>query len=379
MELRTHSSIRDFGETAWRRLLPPDAPPFVAFEWLDALEQTGCVTPERGWMPAHLSLWSDGERIGGAPAYIKGNSEGEFVFDHAWARFAHGRLRLEYYPKLLIAVPFTPATGPRLLVAPGADPERAASGFAAGVRQLCEQLGLSSAHVLFPSGEQAAALERCALVRRAGIQYHWGNPGYASFDEFLARFGSKRRHQIRRERRLLVDTRIEHLTGSELTEEVLEHMYEFHCSTVHKYFWGRQYLSRAFFERVFETMPEKLHVVFARDATSGRPIAGALNLLGATALYGRYWGAREERPYLHFNVCYYEGIEECIRRGLGVFEPGAGGEHKLVRGFLPTVTHSLHHLADARLDAAIRDFTLREREAIEEHVASFGACRPLLA
>jgi uncharacterized protein len=372
MELRTHPSIRDLGERAWRGLLPADAPPASSFEWLDALERTGCVRPERGWMPAHLSLWDDGALVGAAAAYIKGNSEGEFVFDHGWARFAQDRLGIDYYPKLLVAVPFTPASGPRLLVAAGAERERVAQAFVAGLGQLCQKLELSSAHLLFPSSEEGDLLANHGLVRRYGLQYHWHNLGYAGFDDFIGYFSSKRRNQIRRERGALDRSgiRIEHLTGSELSPEVVDSMYEFYCSTVHKYYWGRQYLSRSFFEQVFASMPERLHVVLARDAGSRRPIAGALNLLGSRALYGRYWGACEERPMLHFNVCYYEGIEACIRRGLSLFEPGAGGEHKVARGFVPTLTHSLHHLSDPRLELVVRDFVERERQALREHVSS---------
>jgi uncharacterized protein len=372
MELRTHSSIRDFGETAWRKLLPPDAPPASSFEWLDALERTGCVRPERGWMPAHISLWDSGALIGGAAAYIKGNSEGEFVFDHGWARFAEQRLAIDYYPKLLVAVPFTPASGPRFLVAPDADRERVAAGFVAGLAGLCQQLELSSAHVLFPSSAEADLLERHGLLRRSGLQYHWHNRGYSSFDDYVSGFSSKRRNQIRRERRELHKRgiRVEHLTGGELSPGVLDSVFEFYCSTVHKYYWGRQYLTRAFFEEIFGSMPGRLHVVLAREAGSGRALAGAFNLLGSSALYGRYWGAREELRMLHFNLCYYEGIDACIRRGLELFEPGAGGEHKLARGFVPTLTHSLHHLADPRLELVVRDFVMRERSALDEHVSS---------
>jgi predicted N-acyltransferase len=370
MELRTHSSIRDFGESAWRGLLPERAPPFLSFEWLDALERTGCVVPERGWMPMHLSLWDDGELVGGAPAYVKGNSEGEFVFDHGWARFCEGRLGRGYYPKLIVAVPFTPATGPRVLVARGGARAARLHAFCAGIARLCEELELSSAHVLFPPEEEASELEACGLVRRAGLQFHWTNPGYSSFEDYLAAFSSKRRNQIRRERRELArqGTVIRHLTGSDLASDMVDVVFDFYRSTVNKYYWGRQYLRRSFFEEIFASMAESLHVVLALDGATRRPIAAAFNLLGRDALYGRYWGAREDRSCLHFNVCYYEGIEECIRRGLSLFEPGAGGEHKLARGFSPTVTHSVHHLVDPSLDLAVRDFCGREREALIEHV-----------
>jgi uncharacterized protein len=375
LELVTHARIAEIGAAEWDRLAGPEAPPFLSFSWLDALERTGCVTPERGWMPLHLSLRCEGRLVAVAPAYVKGNSEGEFVFDHAWARFARQALRADYYPKLVLGVPFTPATGPRLLVDPAADEKLVVAGFAEGLERLCERLKLSSAHVLFPSPEQAGALERAGLALRHGIQFHWHNPGYATFDDFLSRFDSKHRNAIRRERREMMDAGIEirTLTGGDLSSPIADLVYEFYVSTVNKYFWGRQYLNRAFFEEVLGSMPGALHVVVAREGAGGKPLGGAFNLLGPRALYGRYWGAREERRFLHFNVCFYHAIEDAIARGLAVFEPGAGGEHKLARGFEPTVTYSAHHLADAELDAAVRDFLDRERTAIKQHVAEARA------
>ena len=370
LALETHAAIGEIGEQEWNRLAGPDAPPFLSFGWLDALERTGCVEPKRGWMPLHLSLRSAGRLIAVAPAYVKGNSEGEFVFDHAWARFARTALGADYYPKLVLGVPFTPATGPRILIDPEADPALVMQALSEGVSRVCGRLGISGAHVLFASAEQASELERAGLALRHGLQFHWHNPGYADFDAFLARFDSKRRNVIRRERREMVDAgiEIETLGGDDLTSEVADLVYEFYVSTVNKYFWGRQYLNRAFFEEVFQRMPDALHVVIARERSSRNPLAGAFNLLGPHALYGRYWGAREERRFLHFNVCFYHAIEDAIRRGLTVFEPGAGGEHKLARGFEPTITYSAHQLLDPRLDAAIRDFLARERVAISEHV-----------
>ncbi len=372
LELRTHESIGEIAESDWTAVAGPGAPPFVAWRFLDVLEKTGCVRPARGWLPCHLSL-RDGETlVAVAPAYIKGNSEGEFVFDQGWARFAIERLALDYYPKLIVAVPFTPANGPRLMVRPGADRERVLHAFAGGLPEVVAKLGVSSAHVLFPREDEAVALAKAGLVERHGLQYHWRNPGYASFDEFLARFDSKHRNQIKRERRgvrddgLLVET----LGPGELGTESVDLLYELYLSTVNKYFWGRQYLNRAFFEEACARLPELLHVVVARDRSSRRAIAGAFNLIGGGALYGRYWGAREERRYLHFEVCFYHGIEECIRHGLSLFEPGAGGEHKVARGFEPTLTRSVHYLADERLHRAVVDFAAREREAIASHLAT---------
>jgi predicted N-acyltransferase len=369
LSMRTHESIRSIGRARWNELVSAEEAPQLAFEWLDALERTGCVGAERGWLPLHLTLEHGDQILAAAPAYLKGNSEGEFVFDHSWARFAEGSLGIDYYPKLVVAVPFTPATGPRLLMRPEADRERVVQAFAEGLTLLCEKLSASGAHVLFPDRHQAAELGEAGLVERYGVQFHWHNHGYASFDDFLARFSSKHRNQIRRERREMKDRGIEitALTGSDLTPELADRAYEFYASTVDKFPWGRRYLKRAFFEEIFSTMPERLHFVVARDG-SGNALGGAFNLLGKHALWGRYWGASADVPFLHFNVCFYFGIEECIRRGLARFEPGAGGEHKLARGFEPTITHSAHYLQDARLRSAVRDYLERERAAVREQV-----------
>jgi hypothetical protein len=311
------------------------------------------------------------EIVAAAPAFVKGNSEGEFVFDHAWAHFAEERLGVPYYPKLIVAVPFTPATGSRLLVTPNASREQVTRAFVAGLGGLCDKLGLSGAHVLFSPGDEAQLLVDAGMTHRVGVQYHWHNDGYSTFDDFLSCFNSKRRAQIRRERRELAagGTRLEVLNGPDVTEAIADLSYELYLRTVDKYFWGRRYLNRGFFREVCARMPEAIHVVLARDVHSNRPIAGAFNLLGERALYGRYWGAFDERPFLHFDVCYYAGIEECIRRGLDVFEPGAGGEHKRARGFEATTTHSAHLLRNPILAQAIRDYTARERAAIEGHLA----------
>jgi len=370
LEFRTHSHISDIGASAWQRLAGPDCPPFLRYEWLSALEDTGCIDPARGWLAMHIAAYSEGELVGAAPAYVKGNSEGEFVFDHSFARYAQGALRIDYYPKLLVAVPFTPATGPRILTLPGPDAPRIFAGFAQALPQIAERLGASGTHVLFPEQAQADAFSAAGYLPRHGLQYHWRNVGYRTFDDFLARFTSKRRNQIRREMREMRDQAIEFevLTGEQLRPERVDFIFDFYRKTVQKFFYGKQYLNRAFFEQVCQTMPEHLHVVIARDAGSSKLIAGAFNLLGKRALYGRYWGALEERPFLHFNVCFYRGIEECIARGLDLFEPGAGGEHKLARGFEASVTRSAHAFGDPRLQAGVAEFLERERQAIAQHL-----------
>ncbi|MFZ5889719.1 MAG: GNAT family N-acetyltransferase [Myxococcota bacterium] len=371
-ELRTWSSLRALGEARLAELSSPTTSPFLSFAWLDALEQTGCVAESRGWSPLHLTLHRNGELVAFAPAYLKSNSEGEFVFDHAFARFAEGSLGIAYYPKLIVAVPFTPATGTRVLVRAGESREVTLGAFAGGLRKVCRELGLSSAHVLFPLADETEILTQHGLAQRVGVQFQWHNAGYASFDDFLARFSAKRRHQVRRERREVnaqgVD--IEVLTGSDLSPALADFVYDFYRSTVDKFYWGRRYLNRNFFEEVLSRMRDRVHLVAARDRHSGRRIAGAFNLLGADTLYGRYWGALEERKFLHFEVCFYSGIDEAIRRRLVRFEPGAGGEHKLTRGFEPTETSSVHHLADARFERAVRDFLARESSALREQIQS---------
>ena len=386
IELRIHRSMRDVPEAAWDALVGADGPPYLRWAFLDALERAGCVGGERArglgsegeedgerrggaWLPHHLTLHdATGELVGAAPAYLKGNSEGEFVFDHAWANLAH-RLGIDYFPKLLVAVPFTPATGPRLLARAG-DEARLLPALAEGLRQIVLRLGLSSAHVLFPTDAQANALVGAGMAHRLGVQFHWENRGYRTFDDFLATLSSKRRHQIRRERRELAKqgVRITTARGSDLTDEVVEAMFRFYLATVDKFTWGRRYLNRAFFDDVCTRLRDAVEIVLARDG-AGRAIGGAFNLWGGGVLYGRYWGATEERPFLHFNVCYYHSIDECIAGGARRFEPGAGGEHKVARGFDPTVTHSVHHVADVRFDALVRAHLERERDAIRAHVA----------
>jgi len=378
-ELRTHASIRQLGRETYERLLPEGRPPFLSFAWLDALERTGCVGEERGWLPQHISLHENGECVAVAPAYVKTNSEGEFVFDYAWARHSESVLRTPYYPKLILAVPFTPATGPRILIREGQDRGRILGAFARAVRQLCGALPVSGAHVLFVPERDSAELDALGFAERRGVQFHWENPGYQSFDDFLSRMNSKKRNQLKRERREMHDRNVDirALSGRDLTPELVDFVFDFYLSTVEKFAWGRQYLNRELFEEVAKTMPDELHVVVARQA--GKLVGGAFNFLGKDALYGRYWGATQEVPFLHFNVCFYFGIEECIRRGLRKFEPGAGGEHKVARGFEPTVTYSSHWLRHPMLDGAVREFLGREREAVSAHVVAAredGVLRP---
>lgn len=373
LEAHVHDTIRDIPESEWNALHGVSEAPFLSWAWFDALERTGCVGEEAGWLPHHITLRAEGALLAAAPAYLKDNSEGEFVFDHGWASASH-QIGAPYYPKLVVAVPFTPATTPRLLVRRPEDRPALLPVLAETLRKLVARSRISSAHVLFPTEDEAAALSDAAMAHRCGVQFQFDNEGYRTLDDFLARFNAKRRHQIRREMRestrqgLSIDT----LRGAEITPEIVDAMFGFYVSTVEKFAWGRQYLNRAFFEEITARLrgggaQGGVEIVLAREGK--RPIAGALNLAGPTTLYGRYWGASEERPFLHFNVCYYHPVEDCIARGLRRFEPGAGGSHKLVRGFAPSVTHSAHHIAHPRLDAAVREFLVRERAAVRAKTA----------
>jgi uncharacterized protein len=367
-EFQTHSSMREIAPEDWNGLLGDDPEPFLRWEFLEAFEATGCVHPDVGWAPMPLTVRNNGELVGVAPAYVKGNSEGEFVFDHGWARFAYEELRYEYYPKLILACPFTPATGRRVIVKDEALAEGVTEAFANGVRLLSEKFGLSSAHVLFPRQAELERWTKHGFAVRNGIQYHWANAGYSCFDDFLARYNSKRRSQVRRERKELAAQGLvlRVYAGSDLTPEVLDTMYSFYCGTVDKYHWGRQYLNRDFFQEVGARMRDSIVIVFAHEQATGQAVAGAFNLVGQQRMFGRYWGGIKDYKYLHFNVCYYAGIEECIRRKLLVFEPGAGGEHKVVRGFEPTQTYSAHVFNHRALDRAVRAFLRRETHVVEE-------------
>jgi len=367
--LKVHQALREVSQAAWDGLLRSEDSPFLKYDWLESMERTGCVRPERGWWPQHLTFWRGEMLVAAAPVYIKGSLEGEFVFDHHWQDAAQ-RMGIPYYPKLIVAVPFTPATGARLLIAEGEDRPVLVQHLSAALQRLAEGLGCSGVHILFPSASELPHLTAAGWALRPGIQYQWHNQGYGSYADFLGCFTSKRRHQLKRERREVREAGITMRTyrGKEITEEVLHAMDHFCDRTVQQFYpWTRRYLTRAFFERVIARMPEHIEIVLAREG--GIPIAGAFNVCGGGVLYGRYWGTAVQRRFLHFSVCYYHAIEECIERGLRKFEPGAGGQHKLPRGFEPTLTWSAHQLQDPRLDGIIRAHLVGESEAVQAVVA----------
>ncbi|WBU61579.1 GNAT family N-acetyltransferase [Paracoccus albus] len=336
--------------------------PFTTHRFLAALEASGSVGEGTGWIPAHLAARSGDKVMGVAPAYIKLHSQGEYIFDHAWAD-AFERAGGQYYPKLQCAVPFTPVTGPRLI----ADNPAVQRGLLNAMAQLCVQNGLSGAHVTFCSAEEADLGAEAGFLPRSTQQFHWVNDGYASYAEFLDRLSSRKRKNLRKERERAQDFggKIIQLRGSEIQPHHWDAFWIFYQHTGARK-WGRPYLTRAFFERLHETMRDDCLLVLAeRD---GEPIAGALNLIGPDAIYGRYWGAIEEHPFLHFELCYHQAIDFAIAEGLERVEAGAQGEHKLARGYLPTETHSLHWVAEPGFRGALEEYLDRERSAVGEEI-----------
>jgi predicted N-acyltransferase len=369
--LRILERVREVPAADWDALVGEDSSPFLEHRWLDALEETGCVGEDTGWIPAHLSLFREDRLVAVAPSYIKGNSEGEFVFDWSWADFAQ-RTGIRYYPKVVVAVPFTPASGDRVLVAPGEDRSEVTRVVATAARQWCGRVHGSGVHVLFPREAEARDWEACGYHRRDGFQFHWLRHGARTFDEYLARFSSKRRNQIKREIRSVRDAGIavQTLPPEGHTREVARRMHGLYASTIDKHgVWGRLYLNERFFDSVVERFRDRLAWVVARDVKTGEILGGAFNVTRGRRLYGRYWGTRADVPFLHFVVCYYAGILHCVENGIDVFEPGAGGEHKQARGFVPTLTHSAHWLADPRLRSALAPWLERERERVRRIVA----------
>lgn len=344
--------------------------PFLSHAFLQALETSGSVGARTGWSPAHVVIKDAGRMVAAAPTYLKSNSQGEYVFDHAWAD-AYSRAGGHYYPKLQVAVPFTPATGRRFLVAGDQDLARRQSELAAGLRALRQEAKASSIHATFVTKAEWEAFGAQGWLQRTDQQFHFINDGYAGFDDFLTALASRKRKAIKRERRdaLVSGITIEHVTGRDLREEHWDAFFKFYVDTGSRK-WGRPYLNRRFFSLIGAAMPERVLLVLAKRA--GRYIAGAINFIGDDALYGRNWGAIEEHPFLHFEVCYYQAIDFALQRGLSRVEAGAQGEHKLARGYRPIPTYSVHDIADKRLAAAVADYLEHERAYVGQAVDALG-------
>jgi uncharacterized protein len=363
--------MRDVPRAAWDALVG-DGSPFLEWEWLAVLEDSGAATAATGWLPRPLTLWEGERLVGACPLYVKGHSLGEYVFDQNWAAAA-ARAGLPYYPKLLVAVPFTPVTGARFLAAPDVGRGEVIGILAAAIERLCGEHDFSSAHVNFCLPDEVVTLEARGWLVRTGWQYHWTNPGFASFEDYLASLRSKRRNQVRRERRELAAEGVEIVAhaGDDIPDALFPRMFALYRRTVQQLPWGQQYLDESFFTLARERLRARLVFVVARQ--DGEVIAGTFNVAKGDALYGRYWGAERALRHLHFNVCYYAGIEHCIARGLRRFEPGAGGEFKLLRGFDATATTSVHWLREPRLAEAVRRFLVQERRAVAREIGWLGA------
>ncbi len=364
--LRVLSSMREVSRDTWNALVG-EGSPFLEWDWLSVLEEAGAVGGETGWGPQHLTLWERERLVGACPLYVKGHSQGEFVFDHGWASAAH-RARIQYYPKLLVAVPFTPVPGPRFLAAPAAHAE-VTGRLAQALEGVCERDGFSSVHVNFCPGGEAATLAERGWLQRTGYQYHWTNQGFRTFDDYLASLRSKRRNQVKRERRELAEQGvvIQAFVGDDIPAALVPVIYRLYLQTVDTNPWGHRYLNRRVFELLWERWRQYLCIILARRGDE--VVAGTFNVQKAGVLYGRYWGAVQELRHLHFNVSYYAGIEHCIVHGLKRFEPGAGGEFKHMRGFDASGTQSMHWIRHPRFRDAVAEYLVRERAHIAGEIA----------
>jgi predicted N-acyltransferase len=367
---RVLAAAADMPAAHWDACAGPDNP-FTRHAFITALEASGSAVARTGWQAAHIVVDDgDGVPLGILPAYVKSHSQGEYVFDHGWGD-AYERAGGRYYPKLQCAVPFTPATGPRLLLRDTA----AAPSLIAAAQTLARQNQLSSVHATFLTPDQQALFAEAGWLMRTGEQFHWSNDGYGNFGDFLGALASRKRKAIRKEREAALADGLEivHLTGNAITEAHWDAFWRFYQDTGQRK-WGRPYLTRSFFSMVGETMGERVLLMLAlRD---GRPIAGALNFIGGDCLYGRYWGATEDVPYLHFELCYYQAIEWAIAHGLARVEAGAQGSHKLARGYRPVATVSAHYIVDSGFRNAVADFVAREARMVAADIEAMDMATP---
>jgi hypothetical protein len=366
MEVKIYKTILEISETAWNALVPAEFP-FAQVSFLRALERNDCLGARTGWNPHFITAWRGDSLLGSLILYQKTNSYGEFIFDFAWAE-AHQSHGFDYYPKFVAAIPFTPVTGRKLLLhksATGPEAGEIAKALLTAAAELVQRKHGSSLHALFISPEEISRFQEAGFFIRHSFQFHWKNAGYKTFEDFLTALRSKRRREVLRERSQVAASgvRIQRLTGADLRPEHAVWMHQFYLSTVQK-MGGFDYLTRGFFQEVFSSMKEQVLFVLATDA-QGHPVAGALNFFAPGALFGRHWGCVDEYKALHFEVCYYQGIEFAIEHGCALFEAGAQGEHKHQRGFLPSLTYSAHRIQEPRLGIAIEDFV--EREKIQLH------------
>ncbi|GGA54150.1 hypothetical protein GCM10011385_04650 [Nitratireductor aestuarii] len=371
LTLRVLASFSEFDREEWEHLVGTSHKgssssynPFLSYDFLLSLEESRCAIGRTGWLAQHLALTTeDGSLLGAVPCYLKSHSQGEYVFDHGWAD-AYERAGGRYYPKLQVSVPFTPATGPRLLVREGSDAAAVRQALAQGLKTLAGKLDVSSVHVTFAQPDDIPALESEDFLLRTDTQFHFFNEDYGSYEDFLDTLASRKRKALRKERREAVapGIEIERLTGKDITEAHWDDFFAFYMDTGSRK-WGRPYLNRTFFSLIGERMADDILLVMARR--DGRYIAGAINFIGSDTLFGRNWGAIEHHPFLHFEVCYHQAIDFAIERGLAKVEAGAQGEHKLARGYLPVTTYSAHHIEHPGLRSAVADFLDAERREVD--------------
>lgn len=368
----------DIGAGAWNACANPtgrsDPHPFTRYEFIAALEQSQSATARTGWRPCHLVIEESDRIVGLLPLYFKSHSQGEYVFDHSWAD-AFERAGGSYYPKLQASVPFTPVTGRRFLVAPGADEPETIGRLMTAAASAVRDLDVSSLHVTFLAENEWHMAGEAGYLLRTDQQFHWQNRGYASFNEFLGELSSSKRKNLRKERAAIREEGIEFdwITGSDLTESAWDQFFAFYMDTGNRK-WGRPYLTRNFFSRIGQTMAEQILLIIARRGR--KPIAGALNFFGEGAVLGRNWGCTEYVPFLHFEACYYQAIDFAIARGLDKVEAGAQGAHKLLRGYMPTPTYSAHYIAHTGLRRAVAEYLERERAAVAEHIEDLAEQAP---
>lgn len=375
--LKIIENLTEVPPADWDALLPSDASPFLKHAFLSTLEETGCVGGNTGWQVAHLGLYQVDQLIGAMPLYLKQHSYGEFVFDWSWAQ-AYQQQGMQYYPKALCAIPFTPVQGSRILCAPNQASAQIQSQIITGLKSIILQNQLSSAHILFPPNEQIEALVEQGFMLRDSVQFHWHNQGFSNFEQFLSTLTMKRRKNIRREREQVAREGIafRHVPGQLTNNEDWEFFYRCYENTYREHL-SSPYLSDAFFKLLGQRMPENLHLIIAQR--NNKPIAASLLVVDtiSSKAYGRYWGATEHIPLLHFETAYYQAIDYCISHGIQTFEGGAQGEHKMARGFMPTTIYSGHFIADPRFAKAVKQFLERERQGIAAYVDELAEHSPL--
>ncbi len=371
------SSLSQISQQDWNRCCYNKGTyhnPFLSYQFLNALEKSGCATSDTGWQAQHIIVCKDDNIVGIMPLYLKNNSQGEYVFDHAWANAYHNAGG-EYYPKLQSSIPFTPVTCSKLLILKGENKKIIQDILLDSAKELARELGVSSLHATFAEHQEWQFMADHDFLKRIDQQFHWLNKGYSCFDDFLMALSSRKRKNIRKERKCAVsdDIQIEVILGKDITEDHWDHYFEFYQDTGRKK-WGQPYLNRSFFSILGAQLPD--HIVLIMCKRNDRYIAGALNLLSDDTLYGRYWGAIEDHKYLHFEVCYYQAIDFAIKHGLKKVEAGAQGEHKLSRGYLPTSTYSAHWISNPTFRNAIAEYLIHERDANRQDQEFLTALAP---